>query len=185
MPLTLKLVTEEEAQILSNLMQLYLHETSRFAPREISDEGLYETSSITDKITTPQVDAYLVRVKGKLAGFAIVQPKFQNDLVIARSLTDIFILESYRGFGIGEEVARMAFDESPGLWHIDIAPQHEDGAKFWGKVIYRYTGDDYRHLNSRGNRAEVFEFRSPPARPTAVKALTKEVPVIPTNPQEI
>jgi len=185
MPLTLKLVNEEEAQILSNLMQLYMHETSKFSPREISDDGRYDTSSIINKISSPEVDAYLVKIKGKLAGFAIVQPKFQNGQIIARNLTDLFILESYRGFGIGEEIARMVFDESPGLWHIEIVPQHEDGAKFWGKVIYRYTGDDYRHLNWRGNRAEIYEFRSPAARPTGDKAIAKTVPITPTNPQEI
>ncbi|MFM9873228.1 MAG: GNAT family N-acetyltransferase [Fimbriimonadaceae bacterium] len=185
MPLTLKLVTEEETQVLSNLMQLYMHETSKFSPLEIADNGLYSTDSITNKVYTPEVDGYLVRIKGKLAGFVIVQPKFQNGQIVARSLTDLFILESYRGFGIGEEVARMVFDESPGLWHIDVEPGNEESAKFWSKVIYRYTGDDYRHLNWRGNRSEIFEFKSPPTRPTAVRATLKEIPITPTNPQEI
>lgn len=185
MPLTLKLVNEEEAQVLSNLLQLYRHETSKFSPIEIDDDGLYETNSITQKIASPEVDGYLIRIKGKLAGFAIVQPKFQNGKIVARSLTDLFILESYRGFGIGEEVARMVFDESPGLWQIEVAPGNEESAKFWSKVIYRYTGDDYRHLNWRGNRSEIFEFKSPPTRPTAIKALAKEVPITPTARQEI
>lgn len=165
MPLTLNLVTGEEVQILQNLLQLYLHEISRFAPIEISEDGTFDSSGMTSRLLTPEVDAYLVRIKGRLAGFAIVKPTFQAGEIVARSLTDLFLLETYRGFGIGEEVARMVFDESPGLWHLEIYGQHEEAAKFWAKVIYRYTGDDFRHLSRKGNRSEIFEFRSPAARP--------------------
>ena len=184
MPLTLQFVTSEEVQVLDNLLQLYLHETSKYSPVEIQEDGKFATSHITSKISGPEVDAYLIRIKGKLAGIAIVQPKFQTGQVIARSLTDLFLLESYRGFGIGEEVARMVFDESPGLWHLEISPQHEEAAKFWSKVIYRYTGDDYRHLNRRKNHTEIFEFRSPAARPQVTDPVTQATTKLAPKPQE-
>lgn len=184
MPLTLQLVTRQEVQVLDNLLQLYLHETSKFSPVEIQEDGKFSTSQIISKIDGPEIDAYLIRIKGKLAGIAIVQPKYQAGQVIARSLTDLFILESYRGFGIGEEVARMVFDESPGLWHLEISPQHEEAAKFWAKVIYRYTGDDYRHLNRRKNHTEIFEFRSPAARPQVGTSEPTVVSNVVAKPQE-
>ncbi|MBL8067847.1 MAG: hypothetical protein JNM28_05315 [Armatimonadetes bacterium] len=184
MPLTLSLVTGEDLQVLENLLQLYLHEASRFDPVEIGEDGKFDTSPFTKLLLTPEVDAYLVRIKGKIAGFAIVKPTFQGGEIVARSLTDLFLLETYRGFGIGEEVARMVFDQSPGLWHLEIYGKHEEAAKFWAKVIYRYTGDDFRHLTRRGNRSEIFEFRSPAARPQYSGPANEPEAIISPLPQE-
>lgn len=184
MPLAIQLVTTGEKQVLDNLLQLYLHETSRFRPADVNEDGRFDTAAITANIETPAVDAYLIRIKGKLAGFAVVQPRFQNNAIVARSLTDLFILESYRGFGIAEEIARMIFDQHPGLWHIEVTQENEEATKFWNKVIYRYTGDNFRHLPWRGNNAEIFEFRSPGPRPTSEETnQTQLIEVINAQPQ--
>lgn len=165
MPLTLHAIKNEEIATLRNLLQFFLHETSRFAPRTISDSGQYDTTAWTEGVTSGTMNAYLVRVKGQLAGFAIVQPRIQNDRVVARSLSELFILEGYRGFGIGEEIARMIFDNEHGLWQIQVDPENAEGHKFWKTVLYRYTADDFRMISWHDDHDHVFEFKSPGPRP--------------------
>jgi predicted acetyltransferase len=169
MPLTIHQVNQEETAVLDNLLQLYLHETSMYSPKMIEETGRYDTTIITDNIKSGALEANLVRIKGYLAGFIITQPRIQNGEIVTRSVSDLFILHNYRGFGIGEEVARLTFDQAPGLWHIEIQPQFEEATKFWTKVIYRYTGDNFRHLKWQESKAEIFEFRSPAARPSATE----------------
>lgn len=175
MPLTIHEINNEEAEILDNLLQLYFHETSMFSPKMIEENGRYCTKITREGIQNGAVQAKLVRIKGRLAGFVMIQPRIQNGEVIIHTITDLFIIHNYRGFGIGEEVARLTFEDHPGLWHVEIQPQFEEAAKFWTKVIYRYTGDDFRHLKWQDSKAEIFEFRSPANRPAAKEKLPKGI----------
>jgi len=167
MPLSLNAVKAEEVATLSNLLQFFLHETSRYSPRQISENGHYDTTVWTEGVLAGTIQAYLINVKGKLAGFAIIQPRVQNDQIVSRSLSELFILEGYRGFGIGEEIARMAFDEHHGLWQIQVDPENSQAQKFWKTVLYRYTADDFRMISWQGDHDHVFEFKSPGPRPQA------------------
>ncbi|QYK53402.1 MAG: hypothetical protein KF824_00590 [Fimbriimonadaceae bacterium] len=178
MPLSLHAVKQEEVATLSNLLQFFLHETSRYTPRTILDDGRYDTTLWTEGVASGTVQASLIKVKGKLAGFAIIQPHFQNDRIVARSLSELFIIEGYRGFGIGEEIARMIFDENHGLWQIQVDPENSQAQKFWATVLYRYTADDFRKISWHGDHDHVFEFKSPGPRPQ-VDLKAKKVKVIP------
>lgn len=165
MPLSLQPVEPAQISVLCNLMQLYLHETSRHHPRVIQETGLFDTSLWSEGLESQSIQGYFLRVKGQLAGFAIVQPRVQNGRTVAHALTELFLLENYRGFGIGEEIARLLFDNCQGLWQIAVDPQNEGAMKFWNAVLYRYTGDNYRLIRWKSQADEMFEFHSPGPRP--------------------
>ncbi len=175
MPLSLEPVEAAQIPVLCNLMQLYLHETSGHNPRVIQDCGLFDTVLWSEGLQTGCIKGYIIRVKGQLAGFAIVQPRIQNGRVVAHTLTELFLLQNYRGFGIGEEIARILFDSHVGQWQVTVDPQNECALKFWGAVLYRYTGDNFHVTNWKDQPEQVFEFRSPSPRPTVEELRGREI----------
>jgi len=143
-------------------MQLYLHEMSAFRPDEVNSEGEFSHKWLSED-PDDSTDILLVRVKGQLAGFAIVQ-NLQPDL---RLLNSIFLLNAYRGLGIGRETAHMVLDRHPGRW-IVLAMETSTPAKtFWRRVIRGYTLRQYWAEPTPDYGALAFHFT---ARPEAINA---------------
>lgn len=162
MPLRLDKADSQTITAFRGLMQLYLHEMSAFRPDEVSAEGLFHHKWLAEP-PDDTTEILLVRVKGQLAGFAIVQ-NLQSDL---RLLSCLFLLNAYRGLGIGRETAHMVLDRHPGRW-IVLAMETSTPAKtFWRRVIRGYTLRQYWAEPSPDYGALAFHFT---ARPEAVNA---------------
>lgn len=163
LPISLKLVTQTEQPILENLVQLYSHECSSFHPREIADDGRFDISA---EIPNPDDEHHigiLVLVKGKLAGFAVIRR--EAPATDHYRFDCIFMLESYRRLGMGEEVVRMIIDSYAGTWTIPVHHENRLGLAFWKHVCYRYSGDDFEEMAHRNAESVLFRMRSPGPRP--------------------
>jgi predicted acetyltransferase len=153
MPLKLEKADSQTITAFKSLMQLFLHEMSGFRPDEVNSDGLFDHPYLID-LPGEETDLLLVKVKGHLAGFAVVT-HLESE---TRLLSSIFLLNAYRGLGIGREAAHMVFDHYPGKW-IVLAMETSTPAKtFWRRVIRAYT---YRHYSaepdpSRGSLAFHF-----------------------------
>lgn len=157
MPLRLDKADSQTITAFRSLMQLYLHEMSAFRPDEVNSEGLFNHKWL-EQCPEDSTEILLVRVKGQLAGFAIVQ-KLQPDL---RLLSCLFLLNAYRGLGIGRETAHMVLDRHPGRW-IVLAMETSTPAKtFWRRVIRGYTLRQYWAEPSADYGALAFHFTSRP-----------------------
>ena len=86
---------------------------------------------------------YLVRVAGKLAGFALVKTEKHDDGTPYTYMAEFFIMKKYRGQGIGEAVAYWLFDHYPGDWEVSEIAQNVPAQAFWRKIIGRYTGGQF------------------------------------------
>lgn len=157
MPLRLEKADSHTITAFRSLMQLYLHEMSAFRPDEVNSEGLFDHQWLNEQ-PGESIEILLVKVKGQLAGFAIVE-KLQSDL---RLLSCIFLLNAYRGLGIGRETAHMVLDRHPGRW-IVLAMETSTPAKtFWRRVIRGYTLRQYWAEPSPEYGALAFHFTSRP-----------------------
>jgi len=174
LPLTLTPVRLEERPILDNLLQLYLHEMSRFDDRELDDSGRYAYPHLDRYFTEDSRFPYLIRVKGKLAGFVLVRdvPSVTNERI--HTVAEFFIIEVYRRLGIGEEIARLVFDRLPGTWQVAQKEENAIGKAFWKQVIWRYTAKQFREFRTPDWHGPIFEFVSPGPRPEAVGESTEE-----------
>lgn len=159
MPLKLERVDSQTIEAFRNLMQLFLHEMSGYRPDEVNEKGLFSHEHLS-KDPGEQTDILLIRVKGHIAGFAVVS-RLEDDV---RLLSSFFILNAYRGLGLGRESAQLVFDSYPGRW-IVLAMETSTPAKtFWRRVIRTYTHRQYSadpdtHLGSLS-----FHFATSPDR---------------------
>ncbi len=168
MPLTLTPARTEEKPILDNLLQLYLHEMSKYDDRPLSDDGRYQYPTFEAYFSEETRFPYLIRVKGKLAGFVLIRdiPSVTGDRV--HTVAEFFVVEMYRRLGIGEEIARMAFDGMPGTWQVAQKEDNAVACAFWKQVIWRYTAKNFREYRTPDWHGPIFEFASPGPRPDEI-----------------
>jgi len=155
----------EEKPVLENLMQLYLHEMSKYDDRPLNDDGRYLYPMFDSYFVDDNRFPFLIRVKGKLAGFVLVRNISSVTSEEVHTVAEFFVVEMYRRLGIGEEIARMVFDGMPGTWQV---AQKEDNAvarAFWKQVIWRYTAKRFREYRTPDWHGPIFEFSSPGPRP--------------------
>lgn len=127
------------------LMELYNYEFSVFSNDDISEYGYYGYGHIDDYWNEEGRFPYLIRVDGKIAGFALICPhcnyrKEEN----ARSIGEFFVMLKYRRMGVGSKVAAQLFDRHPGPWEICYWKNNLSASRFWEKVVGKYTGGHYQ-----------------------------------------
>jgi predicted acetyltransferase len=133
--------TLAERHILSNLYQLYIHDFTEFVDLNLGDDGRFTYDPLLQYWTEPNRFPFLVRVDGKLAGFALVKKgsDFSDDTEVW-DMADFFIVRGTRGLGVGYVVAEQIWRQFPGRWEVRVMPTNALALHFWAKAIARFTG---------------------------------------------
>jgi predicted acetyltransferase len=161
MPLQVTIANKHEQGVVRNLLQMYLHEQCPFTHQELQDDGLFEYPGFDDFFGEGDKTAYLFRLKGRLAGFALMRDQETIDGQKFHTITDIFLIDTYRKWGVGEECARVLFERYEGLWRIAVRDQNPASMGFWRNVIWRYAGKSFKQLRYPDFEGLIFEFTSP------------------------
>lgn len=168
MPLKLLRATTQEKGLVKNLMNMYLHEVSEDREVEIDEEGNFCYPNFSCFWVEPDKRAYVIRVKEKCAGFVLTKDIESLRGHLIHTVPEFFLLNSYRGLGIGEEIARMVFDTNPGLWQIAVPEDNKIARAFWKSVIWRYSGGKHLEFRRTDWNGPVFEFSSPGVKQISV-----------------
>jgi predicted acetyltransferase len=138
---TLDPIRDHEREALANLLQLYYHDFSEFDPDDVDHLGRFEIPDYGRFGSQPGHDAYLLRVAGKLAGFALVDRESPYPEERDRHFIHEFcVLRAYRRRGYGLAMAWSLFDRYPGGWLIEEIGPNKPAQRFWRQAIDRYTG---------------------------------------------
>lgn len=159
MPLRLVEASDDNASVLAQLTQFYLHDISEFSGAEPEQSGLFNESGLGDSDDTRRT--FLIYLRSVPAGFLSYERCTRaNEAFQGCRLRHMFIIRGYRRLGIGEEIARMLFELHHGPWEAVVAESNEPGTHFVRQVVRRYTFKNYRELNSADGKHRVFEFQS-------------------------
>jgi len=126
--------SSKEHDVLTALLQLYVYDFSEMLGLDVGDDGRYQTPSVEGR------DAFLVRVAGKIAGFALIanRSRLTGDDGV-HDVAEFFVLQRYRRSGVGESAVRQLFDRYPGRWEVRQKTENARAIAFWRRVIDRYT----------------------------------------------
>ena len=134
----------DDKSLLVRLMELYNYEFTAYDNTDINEYGYYGYDHIDDYWNEEGRYPYLIRVDGKIAGFALVCPhcKFiDGDNV--RSIGEFFVMIKYRRMGIGLQVATELFNRHKGTWEVCYLRNNIPASNFWKKVVEQYTNNHY------------------------------------------
>lgn len=162
MKLELLQPTIEQKSVLRNLMELYQYDFSEFESEDVNAEGLYGYKHLDNYWTIPGHFPFLIKVDGKLAGFALVREIASVDPHRSSyfKISEFFIMKNYRKEGIGKQAAFYLFDFFPGTWEVAEIETNLPAQRFWRKVISEYTDSNYSEIRKDNWHGPIQVFTS-------------------------
>lgn len=160
----LEVTAPDTAPVLSNLLELYMHDLSAIFPIEIGGDGRFRYEKLSLYWSEPERRfAFLIRTGRQLAGFALVTRGSQatdgpEDLDVA----EFFVLRSHRRAGVGRQAARLLWDRLRGQWVVRVSEANRTGLPFWRTTVAEYTRGAFSERTMPGNPDvwRVFTFES-------------------------
>lgn len=154
MNVRLEPVLAEQAPVLQNLMQFYIHDFSEFwagTPKgDLGADGRFEPYPLAAYWTDPNRSAWFIRRNDLLAGFALVNDHAHSGRAVDNSVAEFFVLRKHRGSGVAAEAAHLVFATRPGLWEVAVARKNTPALRFWRKAVAATPGaTDSREIDVR------------------------------------
>jgi predicted acetyltransferase len=141
-------VTEAEPHekaVLGNLLQFYMYDFTEFVDLVLDDSGCFRVSAHFDRYwSEPDRHPFLIRARGRLAGFALVHQLEPG----VHSIAEFFVLRTFRRRAVGKTAAFVLFDRFPGEWHVAQEETNIPAQRFWTTIIAEYTGGDFQRAVS-------------------------------------
>jgi predicted acetyltransferase len=127
------LATPEQQSILANLIELYAHDFSEFLDVEMGEDGRFGYKRLPLYWSEAGRHPFLVRMDGKLAGFALVKrgSEISGDADVW-DMAEFFVLRGYRRRGIGIQVAHRVWREFSGKWEVRVMQSNVQAQRFLG-----------------------------------------------------
>ncbi len=151
MEISVEKVMSSERRNLEKLLQLYLHDISLYFPITFNSktcEYEYDLNKYFDKNY-----AYFIKSNDNILGFVLID----NNLKDNYEISEIFILNNYKGNKIGEEAVSKVFDIYKGNWTIKVVPSSPVAEAFWKKTVNNYTKGNFKlEYTGKYSRAELY-----------------------------
>lgn len=161
MDITLHLMSVDEKSLLIRLMELYNYEFTAFSNNDVNEYGYYGYAHIDDYWNEKGRFPYLIRVDGKIAGFALICPHCDyREETDARCFGEFFVMLKYRRMGIGKYAATQLFDLHRGRWEVCYWKNNVTAGLFWKKVIEEYTNEHYHICGTESSHNCGFTFEN-------------------------
>jgi predicted acetyltransferase len=153
-----------DAGVLSNLLELYVHDMSEIFPVEIGANGRFGYGNLPLYSSQPNTHfAFLIRIGDRLAGFALVTrgsiaSADPNDLDMA----EFFVIRSCRRAGVGRRAAFLLWNLLCGHWVVRVSETNRAGLAFWETTVRGYAGSDFSRGELLGDHHvfRVYTFKS-------------------------
>ena len=147
--------------LLGNLFEHYCHDMSEWFELDTGVDGRYsyDTASVWEK----GYDAYLAKVGGSIAGFALIGSggEWLGDIG-AHDVHEFFIMRKFRRHGVGRSMATFLWNEHPGEWLVRVLEANAPALTFWRGEISTYSLGLYREERQivNGRPWKFFRFGS-------------------------
>ena len=136
----------DEAPIIANLMQLYIHDFSelwfdRDVEGELEPDGRYSDYPDLDAYwSDPTRQPWLFRIGDRPVGFALVNDVAHSPTPVDRAVAEFFVVRKHRRQGVGLAAAHALFGSAWGVWEAAVVRRNTGALTFWRQVAASYPG---------------------------------------------
>lgn len=123
----------DDKTLLFRLLQLYFYDSTRWSGEDVQEDGLYECEqdgllSYFDPDSGNR--AYILRVNGKPAGFALVEDvPFEGKHI--SEFSDLFVLPKYRRLGLASTATTQIVIDSEVPWLFAVFRNDVEAMRYW------------------------------------------------------
>jgi predicted acetyltransferase len=133
-------VTRDGASTLDNLFELYAYDFSEQMQLPLKASGRFELTPGDVWWTRDDHYAYFIKVRGELAGFALVRAGSRvTNASEVMDVAEFFVVRSIRGKGIGRVAAHGLFRAFPGAWEVRVRRTNVGAMQFWSRAAETYV----------------------------------------------
>lgn len=120
-----------------NMFQFYCYDTSVYDGYDVEADGNYKMCAdyFAQYWQLPRWSAYIVKVDGALAGFALIEPS--DAVAEAQELADLFIMRRFRRRGVAQQVVSHFMATRAIPWTITTFDDAPDATAFWQQMFLR------------------------------------------------
>ena len=132
---------------LEALFGLYAYDFSEILCLDVADDGHFALPPLGGYIGDARRHAFLFRVSGKLAGFALVEQRSRltGDEGV-NDVSEFFVMRRYRRHGVGRRAAAWLFDRFRGPWEVREKAENVAAIAFWRRAIGAYTAGRFDEI---------------------------------------
>ncbi len=161
---SLEAATPGDAALLSNLLELYVHDLSETFPVELGADGRFGYERLPLYWSEPERRfPFLIRFGTRVVGFALVtRGSPASDDPDAFDVAEFFVVRRYRRSGVGRRAAFLLWKRLAGSWIVRVSEGNRSGRPFWASVISEYTSGAFAETTRPGSPHawHVFSFNS-------------------------
>lgn len=167
---TLCRAVPSEAEVVSNLLQLYAYDLSETFDLELGPGGRFKYDQLPLYWSEPEHRfPFLIRHGTAIVGFALATRGSPcSDDPQDFDVAEFFVLRRHRRHGIGREAAFQLWNEFAARWIVRVSEGNHAGRQFWTRTITEYTGGAFeetaRPNSPRQWRVFAFDSRNSVAR---------------------
>lgn len=123
----LEAAVAQDAALLSNLLELYLHDLSEAFPSiELGADGRFGYEKLPLYWSEPERRfPFLIRYGGFVVGFVLAtRGSPASDDPAVYDVAELFVLRRHRRSGVGRRAAFLLWDRLPGRWIAEVSLEH-------------------------------------------------------------
>jgi predicted acetyltransferase len=150
---------DDDRPIVRRLLQLYHYDFSEFNGADVDPHGEYLHRYFDEYWLDGDRAAFLIRVDGALAGFALVYTGDPHDVA------EYFVMRKYRRIGVGRIAAAILIKRFQGRWTVRQQLTNPAAMAFWRKAIPYPFAETERD----GEMVQSFTVGSDPDQPEGVR----------------
>jgi predicted acetyltransferase len=161
----LEAATVADATLLSNLLELYIHDLSAAFPNvELGPDGRFGYGKLPLYWSEPDRHfPFLITYDARVAGFALAtrgSPATDDSNVF--DVAEFFVIRRHRRSGVGQHAAALLWNRLPGRWTVRVSEGNPGALAFWTGVIANFTRGAAVELKRPGDPHawRVFSFDS-------------------------
>jgi predicted acetyltransferase len=138
---SVRLADDSERTSIERLSQFYIYDFSEMEPpgsneMEFGEQGGYPP--------LPEIDSYwrvegfrplLIRVKDRLAGFALINTRARHSGRVEHNMAEFFVARKYRRRGVATKAVCQVLARYPGHWEVAVAERNVAARAFWPRAI--------------------------------------------------
>jgi predicted acetyltransferase len=160
----IKAATQHDSTVLSNLLELYIHDLSSIFSLELGQDGRFGYHKLPLYWSEPERRfPFLIHCGAHIAGFALItrgSPASDNpeDFDVA----EFFIARRYRRSGLGRKAVALLWNQFSGRWVVRVSEGNPNAYHFWTRVIAEYSSGAFTESSRAGTPYgwRVFTFNS-------------------------
>jgi predicted acetyltransferase len=157
--------TPADAIVLSNLLELYIHDLSEAFPSvELGPDGRFGYPRLPLYWSEPECRfAFLIRRHARVAGFVLAtRGSPASDDVNTLDVAEFFVIRQFRHGGVGRQAAHLLWNRLPGHWTVRVSQGNRSALEFWRRTVAQASNGTASEFERPGTPHAwlVFSFRN-------------------------